>query len=109
MIDPKKVIGALLLALLLFTSLIVRATSPDSVVDDPKVTVAVHQQSDSIVRADYQMPEHSSPPPVYVPSPSPILLFSMGLLGVVCVVINERKKKSKENYNSRCSSLEHHS
>ena len=95
MIDPEKVIGTLLFALLLFASLIVRATSPDSVADNPKGTVAMHQQSESIVRADHQMPEHSSPSPVYVPKPSPVLLFSMGLLGVVCVVINERKKKSK--------------
>ena len=95
MIDPKKVIGILVLALLLFTGLIVRAASPDSVADDPEVTIAMHQQSDSIARADYQMPERSSPPPVYVSRPSPVFLFSMGLLGVVCVVINERKKKSK--------------
>jgi hypothetical protein len=95
MFDPKKTIGTLVFALLLFTSLIVKATSPDSVADDPKVTIVIHQESDSIIRTDYQMPEHSSPPSIYVPKPSPVLLFSMGLLGVVCVVINERKKKTK--------------
>jgi hypothetical protein len=88
----KKSVVVLVVTLSLCASIIVESAYTDSVAEHSDLK---GQQVDSIENAEYQRLEHSSSPPGYVPKPSPLFLFSMGLLGVFCVIINERKKKSR--------------
>ena len=92
MIRLKKSIIILVVTLSMGASVIIESAYPDSVAEHSDLK---RQQVDSIVSTDYQRHEHSSSPPGYVPKPSLLFLFSMGLLGVICVIINERKKKSR--------------
>lgn len=93
MLDLKKGIITLMFTLSLCAGVIIGSAYPDSAAEYSDMKIDMGPQADSIAHVDYQRVEHSSAPPVYIPNPSPILLFSMGLLGVLCVIINERKKK----------------
>jgi hypothetical protein len=93
MVCLKKSIIVLVVTLSLCVSIIVESAYTDSVAEHSDLRG--QQQVDSIVSTDFQRLEHSLSPSDSVPKPSPLLLFSMGLLGVICVIINERKKKSR--------------
>ncbi len=35
--------------------------------------------------------------PIHIPSPSAVLLFGMGLFGIICVHLNEKRRRQKSS------------
>ncbi len=51
---------------------------------------------DTLFPGGAPLPLPESAQVIYVPEPSGVLLFGMGLLGIFCVLLNERRRLAKK-------------